>query len=269
MSRIFLSHSSKDNDSAVALNDWLASQGWDDVFLDLDPQRGIAAGDRWERAPNQAALRCEAVVFLVSRSWLASDWCLKEFNLAHRLNKRLFGLLIEDIPVAELPATLIGTWQLVPLVASTIENASRIEWKLETAATRVKIGHALVQSGDFDGALENYSSAIDRYEFFLRDNARDKILRKQSADAYGSRASVNVKKKNEEAALSDFSKAERLFLSLSADEPNDPTWLEKLIKLYNSEISILKDVPGSPDAYRTELINKEAATRQKLSLLRP
>jgi hypothetical protein len=50
MSRIFLSHSSKDNDSAVALKEWLAGQGWDDVFLDLDPQHGIAAGDRWERS---------------------------------------------------------------------------------------------------------------------------------------------------------------------------------------------------------------------------
>jgi WD40 repeat protein len=115
MSRIFLSHSSKNNDSAVALRDWLAAQGWDDVFLDLDPGRGIAAGDRWERALNQAALRCEAVLFLVSREWLASDWCQKEFNLANRLNKRLFGLLIEDIPIGDLPATLTGTWQLVPL----------------------------------------------------------------------------------------------------------------------------------------------------------
>jgi tetratricopeptide (TPR) repeat protein len=117
MSRIFLSHSSKNNDSAVALCNWLKAQGWDDVFLDLDPQRGIAAGDKWERSLNQAALRCEAVLFLVSRAWLSSDWCLKEFNLAHRLNKRLFGLLIEDIPIGELPATLTGTWQLVPLAS--------------------------------------------------------------------------------------------------------------------------------------------------------
>src|ERR1700730_8543864 len=117
MSRIFLSHSSQNNDSAVVLRDWLSAYGWDDVFLDLDPQRGIAAGDRWERSLNQAALRCEAVLFLVSRAWLSSDWCLKEFNLAHRLNKRLFGLLIEDIPIGDLPATLTGTWQLVPLAS--------------------------------------------------------------------------------------------------------------------------------------------------------
>jgi formylglycine-generating enzyme required for sulfatase activity len=117
MSRIFLSHSSKNNDSAVALRDWLLAQGWDDVFLDTDPLRGIAAGERWERSLNQAALRCEAVLFLVSRAWLASDWCQKEFNLAHRLNKRLFGLLIEDLSIGDLPATLTGTWQLVPLAS--------------------------------------------------------------------------------------------------------------------------------------------------------
>jgi hypothetical protein len=57
------------------------------------------------------------VLFLVSKAWLDSDWCLKEFNLAHRLNKRLFGVLIEDIPLAGLPATLTGAWQLVRLVS--------------------------------------------------------------------------------------------------------------------------------------------------------
>ncbi|MDU6673910.1 MAG: hypothetical protein E6501_35575, partial [Bradyrhizobium sp.] len=40
---------------------------------------------------------------------------LREFNLAHRLNKRLFGLLIENIPVGELPVALTGTWQTVAL----------------------------------------------------------------------------------------------------------------------------------------------------------
>jgi hypothetical protein len=68
MSRIFLSHSSKNNAEAKALADWLAAQGFDDLFLDLDPQRGIAAGERWERALNQAAQRCEAVLFLVSKA---------------------------------------------------------------------------------------------------------------------------------------------------------------------------------------------------------
>jgi formylglycine-generating enzyme required for sulfatase activity len=118
VSRIFLSHSSTNDAEAVALRDWLEREGWkDEIFLDLDPSRGIAAGERWERALNEAASRCEAVLFLVSKAWLASDWCIKEFHLAHRLNKRLFSLLIEDLAVADLPAHLTGTWQIVQLAA--------------------------------------------------------------------------------------------------------------------------------------------------------
>ena len=43
MSRIFLSHSSDDNPAALALRDWAKGEGWHDVFLDLDPERGIKA----------------------------------------------------------------------------------------------------------------------------------------------------------------------------------------------------------------------------------
>jgi formylglycine-generating enzyme required for sulfatase activity len=116
VSRIFLSHSSTNNAEAVALRDWLAENGWkDEIFLDLDPQRGIAAGEHWERKLHEAASRCEAVLFLVSKAWLASVWCRKELNLAHSLNKRLFGVLIEDLPIGELPEDLTGTWQIVRL----------------------------------------------------------------------------------------------------------------------------------------------------------
>ncbi len=116
VSRIFLSHSSANNAEAVALRDWLEREGWkDEVFLDIDSMRGIAAGERWERRLNEAANRCEAVLFLVSKDWIASGWCRKELNLAHRLNKRLFGVLIEDLTVAEVPKDLTGDWQLVRL----------------------------------------------------------------------------------------------------------------------------------------------------------
>jgi hypothetical protein len=83
MARIFLSHSSRDNPQAVALRDWLTAEGWDDLFLDLDPSRGIAAGERWERRLHEAANRCEAILFLVSRAWLASDWCLRDAGIDH------------------------------------------------------------------------------------------------------------------------------------------------------------------------------------------
>ena len=133
MSRIFLSHSSTNNAEAVALRDWLAANGWkDEIFLDLDPQRGIAAGERWERALHQAASRCEAVLFLVSTAWLASDWCRKELNLAHALNKRLFGVLIEDLPSVSFPRTSTGTWQIVRLATAGITSCCARLCRLRT-----------------------------------------------------------------------------------------------------------------------------------------
>ncbi len=117
MSRIFLSHSSKDNFEAVALRDWLASEGWKDVFLDLDPERGIAAGQRWERALHDAASRCEAVIFLVSANWLGSGWCTKEYSLARGLNKKLFAALTDPTrTIGSLPEELMGVWQIVDLI---------------------------------------------------------------------------------------------------------------------------------------------------------
>jgi hypothetical protein len=126
MSRVFLSHSSADNAEAVAILDWLAAEGWNEVFLDLDPERGIAAGQRWERALYEAASRCEAVLFLISRNWLDSRWCMNELYLARKLNKRLFGVLVQPIAMKELPAELTGAWQIVDLASGQDHAVFRV-----------------------------------------------------------------------------------------------------------------------------------------------
>ena len=117
MPSIFVSHSSQDNFEAIAIRNWLAAEGWDDVFVDLDANRGIAAGERWERALHEAAMRCEAVIFLVSANWLSSGWCLREYTLARTLNKKLFAVIVDpDKKIADLPPELSGTWQVISLV---------------------------------------------------------------------------------------------------------------------------------------------------------
>ena len=42
------------------------SAGWGDVFLDLDPRRGLVAGDRWQAALKAAAEQCELILVLIS-----------------------------------------------------------------------------------------------------------------------------------------------------------------------------------------------------------
>ena len=85
MARIFISHSSANSAAAIAIRDWMAELGWDDVFLDLDPNRGLKAGERWQEALKRAAERCQLVVFLLSPEWANSKWCLAEFLLASPL----------------------------------------------------------------------------------------------------------------------------------------------------------------------------------------
>ncbi|PPK73910.1 WD40 repeat protein [Methylobacter tundripaludum] len=118
MSRIFLSHSSVNEIEAVALKHWLADNGWgdEDVFLDVDPERGLSAGERWQEALRKAADRCEAVVFIVSPAWAKSKWCLAEFLLAKNLHKLIFGVVLQEVPIGELPTEMTAEWQLCHLV---------------------------------------------------------------------------------------------------------------------------------------------------------
>lgn len=125
MPRLFISHSSKDDDWAIALKDWLVREGWsaaDDIFLDLDPDRGISAGQRWSHALEDAATRCEAVLFLVSGDWIGSKWCADEYQLASKLNKKLFALLIDDVALDQLPGGLAAQWQVVRLKGEPAER---------------------------------------------------------------------------------------------------------------------------------------------------
>ena len=117
MARIFISHSSANNAEALAIAKWLGEQGWDDVFLDIDPQRGLIAGERWQNALKSAASRCEVVVFILSPAWVNSKWCLAEFLLAKQMNKRIMGVLAEKTDISALPVEMTAEYQLVDLSA--------------------------------------------------------------------------------------------------------------------------------------------------------
>src|SRR5215468_10065294 len=103
MARLFISHSSRNSDKAIEVRDWLAANGWDDVFLDLDPERGIVAGQRWKEALQRAASHCEVVLALVSAEWLASSYCKAEINTAQMMGKRTIIALSDT---SQLPPSL-------------------------------------------------------------------------------------------------------------------------------------------------------------------
>jgi tetratricopeptide (TPR) repeat protein len=113
---LFLSYSSADELEAVALKHWLFDNGWDDVFLDLDPERGLKAGDRWQEALKRAVDRCKAVMFIISPAWAKSRWCLAEFLLAKSLSKHIFGVIVKETALSELPTELTSEFHLTYLV---------------------------------------------------------------------------------------------------------------------------------------------------------
>jgi hypothetical protein len=99
VSRVFLSHSSKDARQTVALKQWLVEQDASlaaEIFVDLDPEVGIPAGVQWREALKKASDRCEAVICLLSRNWVESTECRQEYDTALELHKRMFCARLEE-----------------------------------------------------------------------------------------------------------------------------------------------------------------------------
>jgi hypothetical protein len=107
MSDLFISHSSADSAAAREIERRLASHGHRSVFLDFDPELGIAAGQNWERTLYTRLRVCRAVIVLCSDRYLASHWCFAEVALARMTGKHLFTLLIDGLNDATtLPSML-------------------------------------------------------------------------------------------------------------------------------------------------------------------
>ena len=110
MSRVFLSHSSRDGRQAVAVKAWLVEQEpglAEEIFLDVDPRTGIRPGERWKQALQQANSRCEAVICLLSKHWEASRECQTEFRYAETLNKTIVVARLEPVP----DTNITSEWQ--------------------------------------------------------------------------------------------------------------------------------------------------------------
>ena len=94
MARIFISHSSLDDEAAARMQAWLASQGLETTFLDFDKTTGIPPGADWEKTLYREVEQSQAVIIIQTPNWLASKWCFAEFTQARALGKAIF-LVIE------------------------------------------------------------------------------------------------------------------------------------------------------------------------------
>jgi hypothetical protein len=93
--RIYISHTRETNAEAKALQEWLAAQGWNNIFIAHDPEAGIRAGDDWQDAITRAVHRTEVMICIASRAWMSSRWAQEEIRLAQHLGKRVIIVSIE------------------------------------------------------------------------------------------------------------------------------------------------------------------------------
>jgi len=142
VSRIFISHSHLDNAAALAIAQWLQTNGWHDYYLDISPEKGISPGERWQEALKAAANRCEAVLFLISPDWRDAPWCLAEFLLAKQIGKKVFGILIRPTALDSLPGELTTEWQLCNLVDGEQRKELRVHHDPIVPSTVVSFAEA-------------------------------------------------------------------------------------------------------------------------------
>jgi formylglycine-generating enzyme required for sulfatase activity len=91
MAVLFVSHSSKDDAMATALEAWLRANGFTDIFVD---HQSLAGGAKWREELRASAGACRVVICLVTENWLTSDECFHEFRAAWYMGKRIIPLLL-------------------------------------------------------------------------------------------------------------------------------------------------------------------------------
>ena len=95
MTAIFISHSSADNAAAADMKAWLEAQGHTSLFLDFDPEAGIKGGSGWEQTLYQQLRKCQAVIALLTPTWLTSKWCFAEMVQARERGKAIFPVKVQ------------------------------------------------------------------------------------------------------------------------------------------------------------------------------
>ena len=99
---------------------WLQAQGHSSLFLDFDPEGGIRAGSDWEQTLYRKLRQCQAVIALITPSWLGSKWCFAEIVQAREKGKAIFPVRVAPCD----PGGLLADLQHIDLT-NNAENGYR------------------------------------------------------------------------------------------------------------------------------------------------
>jgi hypothetical protein len=154
--------------------------------------------------------------------------------------------------------------------ATEVETATRMDCKLQSATTKIKIAKALMEMRppDIDGAFLNYSEAIQREEELFAKYPVDHSVRANLADAYEGRARMFEQRKEFDPAFKGYADAADLFGWLVDDDPRNSKWLEGLARVqfrFGAALEADARSQNLPFDKAVEQYKREVATREKLA----
>jgi len=94
VAHIFISYATQDRVIADEVSSWLRAAGHE-LFLDCDLRDGISVGEDWKQRLYRELREVDAVIGVVTSSFVASNWCSAEIGIADALGCRLLPLRAE------------------------------------------------------------------------------------------------------------------------------------------------------------------------------
>jgi len=165
VAHIFISYASADRPVAEEIAEWLRAAGHE-PFLDHDLRDGISVGEDWRQRLYRELRQVDAVVGVVTSSFVASSWCAAEVGIADALGCRLMPVRAEAGVVHPLMRDLqYADYQADPCQAR--DRMLQTVRLLEDGAGTWRVGE-----NPFPG-LEAFTAAFSRVFFGRAPEARE------------------------------------------------------------------------------------------------
>jgi WD40 repeat protein len=165
VARVFISYATPDRAVADEVVGWLQAAGHE-PFLAHDLRHGISVGEDWEQRLYEELRRVDAVIGVVSSSFLASTWCLAEVAAARALGCRLMPLSVK----ADVVHPLMQRLQSVAYWADPHKARERV---LQAVGLLDGEGPKWREGENPFPGLQPFTAALSRVFFGRADEARE------------------------------------------------------------------------------------------------
>jgi WD40 repeat protein/energy-coupling factor transporter ATP-binding protein EcfA2 len=165
VAHVFISYATPDRAVADEVVGWLRAVGHG-PFLAHDLRHGISVGEDWEQRLYEELRRVDAVIGVVTSSFLASTWCLAEVAVARALGCRLMPLSVE----ADVVHPLMQRLQSVDYWADPQQARRRV---LQAVGLLDGGGPKWCEGENPFPGLQPFTAALSRVFFGRVDEARE------------------------------------------------------------------------------------------------